>query len=79
MLRALFGSLRLTKDIDLERAPTLSGASLRNTLPRALKMAALGAGLLGPEVAITKDSPTTLRASLAAALRQGGERIRYEM
>ncbi len=78
-MRALFGSLRLTKDIDFERAPSLSNDSLRKTLPRALHSAALAAGLLAPAVAVTKDTRTTLRASLGATLRQGGDAIQYEV
>ena len=78
-MRALFGSLRLTKDIDFERAPSLSNDSLRKTLPRALQAAALAAGLQAPSVAVTKDTRTTLRAALGATLRHGGDVVQYEV
>ena len=78
-MRALFGSLRLTKDIDFERAPSLANESLRKSIKSALQAAALGAGLVEPLIAITKDTRTTLRASLAARLRGGGEAIQYEV
>ena len=78
-MRALFGSLRLTKDIDFERDPSLSNASLRKALPKALTAAALGATLQAPVVSITKDTRTTLRASLAATLRQTGEPVQFDV
>lgn len=78
-MRALFGSLRLTKDIDFERAPSLSNDSLERRLPRELTNAALGAGLLDPKVAITKLTATTVRASLNARLSGGGEPLQYEV
>ena len=78
-MRALFGSLRLTKDIDFERAPSLSNESLRKSIKSALQAAALGAGLAEPVIAITKDTRTTLRAALAARLRAGGETVQYEV
>lgn len=78
-MRALFGSLRLTRDIDFERDPSLSNDSLRRALPRALQAAALAATLQAPRVAITKDTRTTLRASLAATLQETGEPVHYEV
>ena len=78
-MRALFGSLRLTKDIDFERDPTLSGISLRSALPAALNAAALAASLQAPRVAITKDTNTTIRASLGATLGATGESVQYEV
>lgn len=78
-MRALFGSLRLTKDIDFERAPSLSNASLRKALPNALRTAALIAGLQGPVIFITKDTLTTIRVSLAAYLRETEEPVQYEV
>lgn len=78
-MRALFGSLRLTKDIDFERDRVLSNASLRKTLPKALQAAALAATLQAPRVAITKDTQTTIRASLGATLSETGEPVQYEV
>ena len=78
-MRALFGSLRLTKDIDFERDPHLSNDSLRKALPKALHAAALTSTLQAPSVSITKDTRTTLRASLAATLKETGEPVQYEV
>jgi predicted nucleotidyltransferase component of viral defense system len=78
-MRALFGSLRLTKDIDFERDPSLSNASLVKALPKALQSAALNAGLHAPAVAITKETKTTIRASLGATLKDTGEPVHYEV
>lgn len=78
-MRALFGSLRLTKDIDFERDPSLSNESLRKALPKALQIAALTSGLQAPSIAITKDTKTTIRASLVATLKETGERVQYEV
>ena len=78
-MRALFGSLRLTRDIDFERDPSLSNDSLRKALPAALRAAALASTLQAPGVSITKDTPTTLRASLAATLKETGEPVHFEV
>jgi len=78
-MRALFGSLRLTKDIDFERDASLSNASLGKALPKALQSAALNAGLQAPVIAITKDTKTTIRASLRATLGETGEPVQYEV
>ena len=78
-MRALFGSLRLTKDIDFERDPALSNDSLRKALPKALLAAALTSMLQAPRISITKDTRTTIRASLAAVLKETGEPVQYEV
>lgn len=78
-MRVLFGSLRLTKDIDFERDASLSNASLGKALPKALQIAALNAALQAPVIAITKDTKTTIRASLGATLRETGEPVQYEV
>jgi len=78
-MRALFGSLRLTKDIDFERAASLSIASLRKTLPKSLEKAALLAGLQGPTATATKVTATTIRVSLAARLSETDEAVQYEV
>ena len=78
-MRALFGSLRLTKDIDFERDPSLSNDSLRKALPKALRAAALTSTLQAPSVSITKDTRTTIRASLSATLKETGEPVQFEV
>jgi predicted nucleotidyltransferase component of viral defense system len=78
-MRALYGSFRLTKDIDFERSESLSMSSLKNNLPKALVRAGLMAGLQGPVISITKSTATTFRVSLAAALKETGEPVQYEV
>ena len=78
-MRVLFVSLRLTKDIDFERDPSLSNESLRKALPKALTAAALTSALQAPSVSITKDTRTTLRATLTAILRETGDAVYYDV
>ncbi len=78
-MRVLFGSLRLTKDIDFECDPSLSNDSLRKALPKALTAAALASALQGPSVSITKDTRTTFRAALTAVLRETGDTVHYDV
>jgi len=77
-MRALFGSLRLTKDIDFERDPSLSSAQLKGSVRQALGTAALAATLRAPEIVVTKDTATTLRVVLRAKLLTE-EPVRYEV
>ncbi len=77
-MRVLFGSLRLTKDIDFERDPSLTTASLKATVQRCLGTAALAAALRAPEIAVTKETATTLRLVLRAKLLTE-EPVRYEV
>lgn len=78
-MRALFGSLRLTKDIDFERDPSLSNESLEKSLPRAMASAALESGLRGPTAKISKHTRTTIRASLNASHAATGEPVQFEV
>jgi hypothetical protein len=78
-MRALFGSVRLTKDIDFERAPSLSNDSLTKALPRELAGAALGAGLLEPKASVGKATRTTVRVALAARLPPRSEPVHFEV
>ena len=77
-MRALFGSLRLTKDIDFERDPSLTTANLKTTVQQCLGTAALAAALRAPEISITKETATTLRLVLRAKLLTE-EPVRYEV
>ena len=78
-MRALFGSLRLTKDVDFERDPSLSNASLENSLPKTLAAAALESGLTGTKANISKHTRTTIRASLHATEPQSKQEIHFEV
>ncbi len=78
-MRALFGSLRLTKDVDFERDPSLSNASLEKSLPQTLAAAALESGLKGAKAGISKHTRTTIRASLHATEPQSKQEIHFEV
>lgn len=77
-MRAVFGSLRLTKDIDFDREPSLSMDSLKAGLPKALVRAAANAGIRQPLAEITKLTLTTARARLAG-VAPTGEPVRFEV
>jgi predicted nucleotidyltransferase component of viral defense system len=77
-MRAVFGSLRLTKDIDFDRQPSLSMESLKAGMPKALVRAAANAGIRQPEAEITKLTSTTVRARLAGRAPTG-EDLRFEV
>jgi predicted nucleotidyltransferase component of viral defense system len=77
-MRAVFGSLRLTKDIDFDRQPSLSMDSLKAGLPKALVRAAANAGIKQPKAEITKLTQTTVRARLAG-FAPTGDSLRFEV
>jgi predicted nucleotidyltransferase component of viral defense system len=77
-MRAVFGSLRLTKGIDFDRQPSLSVDSLKSGLSKALVRAAANAGIKQPEAAITKLTQTTARARLVGRAPTG-EEVRFEV
>lgn len=77
-MRAVFGSLRLTKDIDFDRQPSLSMDSLKTGLPKALVRAAANAGIKQPKGEFTKLTQTTVRARLAGQAPTG-EELRFEV
>ena len=77
-MRAVIGGMRLTKDIDFDRAPSLSLNSARNGLLRTLTVAAANAGIRQAEASITKASDTTIRARLAGQ-SPGGIALRFEV
>lgn len=77
-MRALFGSLRLTKDIDFERDPSLASSQLKTTVQECMGTAALAAALRAPEIAVTKETATTLRLVLRAKLLSE-EPVRFEV
>lgn len=77
-MRAAFGSMRLTKDIDFDRDLTISQAALKGALQKNLRRAASTSGLREPKVDITKDTKFTVRARLQALLPTGGE-VRFDV
>lgn len=77
-MRAAFGSMRLTKDIDFDRDPSLSQDALKKGLVNNLTRAAAAAGITGPKAEITKDSRTTVRARLTGMVGPSTE-VRFEV
>ena len=77
-MRAAFGSLRLTKDIDFDRDPSLSQAALKKGLRNNLIRAATTAGIRSPQAEITKDTKTTVRARLQGIVGHGTD-IRFDV
>lgn len=78
-MRALFGSLRLTKDLDFERDPSLSNESLERSLPKAMTSAALESGLRNPVARVSKHTRTTIRASLNGLHAPSGDPVQFEV
>lgn len=77
-MRAAFGSMRLTKDIDFDRDPSLSQDALKRGLANNLVRAATAAGIRQPHAEITKSTATTVRARLRGLIDQGTE-VRFEV
>lgn len=77
-MRAVFGSLRLTKGIDFDRDPSLSLDSAKGGLPKALVRAAANAGIRQPDAQITKLTQTTVRARLSGRSLSGID-LRFEV
>jgi predicted nucleotidyltransferase component of viral defense system len=77
-MRAAFGSVRLTKDIDFDRDGTISQETLKKNLGRLLVRAASGAGIREPMAEITKDSKTTVRARLSGTVGKGVD-VRFDI
>ncbi|MBX3585193.1 MAG: nucleotidyl transferase AbiEii/AbiGii toxin family protein [Ramlibacter sp.] len=67
-MRAVFGSMRLTKDIDFDRDETISQAALKKGLGRLLVRAAGTAGIRAPRAEVTKDTATTVRVRLQGVI-----------
>lgn len=74
-MRVAVGSMRLTKDVDFDRADGVSTASVQNSVKRALHYAAQSAGLRGPEIDPGKSTETTVRMRLAGTV--AGAAVRF--
>lgn len=74
-MRVAVGSMRLTKDIDFDRADGVSTASVQSSVKRALQYAAQSAGLRGAEIDPDKSTETTVRMRLTGTL--AGAAIRF--
>ena len=77
-MRAAFGSMRLTKDLDFDRDPSLNQAALRGLVKRGMEGAAETARILHTVVQIRKDTPTTFCACLQGRLTTGVD-VRFDV
>lgn len=71
-MRALYGSARLTKDIDFDCEDSVSALSIKAQMPKALEQAARAASLVGIKVTQTKAGDLASKWRLDAHLQ--GER-----
>lgn len=71
-MRALYGSARLTKDIDFDCEHSVSPQSMKAQMPKALEQAARSAGLVGIRVTQTKAGDLASKWRLDTHLK--GER-----
>lgn len=76
-MRAVFGSLRLTKDMDFDRDASISQQSLETGLMRSMMRAAQISRLRDVKADVTKSTPTTVRARLCGAIE--GHDIRFDI
>lgn len=77
-MRAVVGSMRLTKDIDFDRDASLSLRSTKGRLRQALKTAGANAGIREVVAEITKETTTTVRARLTGRT-SAGTGLRFEV
>lgn len=77
-MRAAFGSIRLTKDMDFDRDETISQAALKNGLLKLLVRAASSCGIRAPKAEITKDTKSTVRARLQGVVGEQTD-VRFEV
>jgi predicted nucleotidyltransferase component of viral defense system len=70
-MRALYGSARLTKDIDLDCADSISDRSLAMRISAALKQAARSAGIVDQKIDRTKAGERASRWRLMGRTREG--------
>lgn len=77
-MRALYGSARLTKDVDFDCEDSVSRQSMQAQLARALTQAARAAGLSGINVTRTKDAERSNRWRVQGT-HADGPRITWEV
>jgi predicted nucleotidyltransferase component of viral defense system len=70
-MRALYGSARLTKDVDFDCADSISDQSLATRVPNALEQAARAAGIVEQKVDRTKSGDRASRWRLGGRTRDG--------
>jgi predicted nucleotidyltransferase component of viral defense system len=78
-MRVAVGSMRLTKDVDFDRADGVSTASVRASVKRALQYAAQSAGVRGAEIDPGKSTETTVRMRLTGTVASDPVRFVVEV
>lgn len=74
-MRVAVGSMRLTRDVDFDRAEGVSTASVQSSVKKAMQYAAQSAGLRGAQVDPGKSTGTTVRMRLAGSV--SGAQLRF--
>ncbi len=74
-MRVAVGSMRLTKDVDFDRADGVSTAAVQSSVKKALQYAAQSAGLRGAQIDAGKSTETTVRMRLAGTV--SGAPVRF--
>ena len=74
-MRVAVGSMRLTKDVDFDRADGVSTASVQSSVKKALQHAAQSAGMRSAEIDPGNSSETTVRMRLAGMV--AGAPVRF--
>jgi predicted nucleotidyltransferase component of viral defense system len=77
-MRALYGSARLTKDIDFDCEDSVSAQSMKAQMPKALEQAARATGLIGITVKQTKAGDLANKWRLDGRL-QAGQPITFDV
>jgi predicted nucleotidyltransferase component of viral defense system len=70
-MRALYGSARLTKDVDFDCADSISDRSLATRVPNALEQAARSAGIIEQRIDRTRSGERASRWRLTGHTREG--------
>ena len=78
-MRVAVGSMRLTKDVDFDRAEGVSTASVQGSVKKALQYAAQSAGLRGAEIDPGKSTETTVRMRLSGMVGKAPVRFVVEV
>jgi predicted nucleotidyltransferase component of viral defense system len=77
-MRAIYGSARLTKDIDFDCENSVSAASMKAQMPKALEHVARSTGLVNPAVVQTKAGDLASKWRLDGSVA-GGVRMALEV
>lgn len=70
-MRVAFGSLRLTKDIDFDRAANVSANAVKGLVKHGMQFAAQVAGVRDLAIDVTKNTQTTIRMRMSGKTHDG--------